>query len=119
MTNARSINSESESFTVTTSAHDPDDMDLETRLNGQTAQIHWLELQRYFARGVVRQVAVGMDLITVGRAIIDNENSTVQAWLDAEVLTVPDEGRAQRWFDANTKLWALVVAPWVLVQESD
>lgn len=104
---------------MTTSAHDSDEMDLETRLNGQTAQIHWHELQRYFARGVVRQVAVGVDLITVGRAIIDNDSNTVQAWLDAEVLTVPDADCAQRWFDADTELWALVVAPWVLVQEPD
>ncbi len=104
---------------MTTSAHDPDDMDLETRLNGQTAQIHWHELQRYFARGVVRQVAVGVDLISVGRAIIDNDSDRVQAWLDTEVLTVPDESTALRWFEANTELWALVVAPWVLVQESD
>lgn len=97
----------------------PHEVDLETRLNGQTAKIHWHDLQRYFARGVIRQVASGWDLITVGKAIIDNDSAQVQAWLDEDVLTVPDSECAQRWVTANAELWALVIAPWVLVQVSD
>ncbi len=97
----------------------PTDIDLETRLNGQTAKIHWHELQRYFARGVVRQVDADADLIAVGKAIIDNDKDQVQAWVDAQVLTVPAAASAQHWYDANTELWALVVAPWVLVQEAE
>lgn len=104
---------------MTTSAQIPTDIDLETRLNGQTAKIPWHELQRPFASSVVRQVARGVDLIAVAKAIIDNDSQQVQAWLDDEMLTVPDADCARRWFEHNAELWALVVAPWVLVQEPD
>jgi len=104
---------------VTTPNEYPADVDLETRLNGQTAKIHWHELQRYFASGVIRQLAGGEDLVLVGKAIIDNDSARVQELLDNERLTVPDAACAQRWYDANTELWALVIAPWVLVQETD
>lgn len=90
--------------------------DLETRLNGQTAKIRWHELQRYFARGVVREVVAGEDLIAVGKAIIDNDTEQVQQWLAGQVLTVPDDAQAQRWFVDDAEFWALVVAPWVLIQ---
>ena len=89
---------------------------LETRLNGQTAKIRWHELQRYFARGVVREVAPGEDLVAVGKAIIDNDTERVRQWLASQVLTVPDDARARRWHADDAELWALVVAPWVLVQ---
>lgn len=90
--------------------------DLETRLNGQTAKIRWHELQRYFARGVVREVAPGEDLIAVGKAIIDNDTERVQQWLASQVLTVPDDAQALRWVVDDPEFWALVVAPWVLIQ---
>lgn len=96
-----------------------DEIDLETRLNGQTAKIHWHELQRHYAGGVIRQVARGADLVAVGKAIIDNDSEQVQRWLTEECITVPDADCARAWFDNNTELWALVVAPWVLVQEPD
>lgn len=90
--------------------------DLETRLNGQTAKIRWHELQRYFARGVVREVVPGEDLIAVGKAIIDNDTEQVQQWLARQVLTVPDDAQARRWVVDDPEFWALVVAPWVLIQ---
>ncbi|WP_372748118.1 DUF2288 domain-containing protein [Litorivivens sp.] len=91
-------------------------LDLETRLNGQTGRIGWHELQRYFARGVVREVAQGIDLIDAGKAIIDNDTSTVEAWIAQDKLRVPDDTQAQQWFDENAEVWALVIAPWVLIQ---
>lgn len=91
-------------------------LDLETRLNGQTGRIHWHELQRYFARGVVREVSADLDLIQAGKAIIDNDTPTVESWIAQERLRVPQDEQAQRWFEENVEVWALVIAPWVLVQ---
>ena len=104
---------------MSASTQPPADIDLETRLNGQTAKIHWHELQRHFAGGVIRQVGRDLDLIAVGKAIIDNDSKQVQQWLDSELLIVPGADSALQWYEANTQLWALVVAPWVLVQEAD
>lgn len=91
-------------------------LDLETRLNGQTGRIHWHELQRYFARGVVREVSADIDLIQAGKAIIDNDTQTVEGWIAQDRLRVPEDDQAQRWFEDNVEVWALVIAPWVLVQ---
>ncbi len=97
--------------------NDPN-LDLETRLNGQTGRIAWHELQRYYARGLVREVAKGLDLIDVGRAIIDNNKTVVEAWIEAGQLSVPEDARALEWHEREADLWALVIAPWVLVQEA-
>ena len=97
---------------------DDPSLDLETRLNGQTGRIAWHELQRYYARGVVREVAKGLDLIAVGGAIIDNNKGQVEAWIEGGQLSVPEVNRSLEWHERDADLWALVIAPWVLVQES-
>nr|WP_183410079.1 DUF2288 domain-containing protein [Litorivivens lipolytica] len=97
---------------------DDPNLDLESRLNGQTGRIGWHELERYYARGVVRQVAKGLDLIAVGKAIIDNDQTQVEAWINNEQLRVPEDDQALAWHERNAELWALVIAPWVLVQEA-
>lgn len=99
------------------SVFDDPELDLEKRLNGQTARIEWTELQRYYARGVVREVTRGLDLIEVGRAIIDNNKEQVETWIETARLRVPQDDRAREWLADNAQLWALVIAPWVLVQE--
>ena len=39
-----------------------------------------------------------------------------QQWIDAgEVAPVSDQ-QALAWYEANEELWAVVAAPWVLVQ---
>lgn len=97
---------------------DDPNLDLESRLNGQTGRIGWHELERYYARGVVRQVAKGLDLIAVGKAIIDNDQAQVEGWINNDQLKVPQDDQALEWHERNAELWALVIAPWVLVQET-
>ena len=63
-------------------------------------------------------MAKGLDLITVGGAIIDNNKEQVEAWIESGQLSVPEDDRALAWHEGDAELWALVIAPWVLVQET-
>ena len=92
------------------------DDELRAKLNLETARIGWGELQRFYARGNVVRVAEDQDLIEVGVALVRDRKDEFQQWInDGKVAEVkPDE--AQRWHDEEASVWALVVAPWVLVQ---
>ena len=89
---------------------------LREEYHGQTARIPWHDLQTYYAHGSV--IAVGSDLSLVEVAVqlgMDN-TAQFQAWIaTGDVAPVSDE-QALAWFDSNEELWAVVAAPWVLVQ---
>lgn len=86
------------------------------KLNRETAQIEWSALQRYFAGGHVIHVADGMDLVEVAYQFAKDNKELVQQWLiEQKVMTVSD-AQATTWVEQNATLWAVVVAPWVLVQ---
>ncbi|MDB4262837.1 DUF2288 domain-containing protein [Porticoccaceae bacterium] len=87
------------------------------RLNSETAKISWQELQKHYASGNVLGVAAGADLIQVAIALNEDNATQVQSWLsDKSVFEVTDE-QAMEWFESQTILWALVIPPFVLVQE--
>ena len=83
----------------------------------QTARIHWHELQTYFAGGNVVQVAAHLDLVEVAVQLGLDNAAQFQAWIEAgDVAPVSDELHRE-WFENNQELWAVVAAPWVLVQQ--
>ena len=87
------------------------------RLNSETAKISWQELQKHYASGNVLGVAAGADLTKVAIALNEDNATQVQSWLsDKSVFEVTDE-QAMEWFESKTILWALVIPPFVLVQE--
>ena len=87
------------------------------RLNSETAKIGWQELQKHYAAGNVLGVAAGADLIQVAIALNEDNATQIQAWLsDKSVFEVIDQ-QALEWFENQTILWALVIPPFVLVQE--
>ena len=84
---------------------------------GQTARIDWHDLQTHFASGSVVRVEVDMDLVEVAVQLGLDNTSQFEQWIaDKEVGPVTDE-QARQWFEANQELWAVVAAPWVLVQQ--
>ncbi|UCJ16390.1 DUF2288 domain-containing protein [Pseudomonas sp. MM211] len=90
---------------------------LYAKLLGETAPISWQELQPFFARGALLWVDSHEDLIAVAEAVAENHRDTVAAWLDSGQVAVLNDVRAEDLLDRNPSLWAVVVAPWVLVQE--
>jgi hypothetical protein len=90
---------------------------LRAKLNLETAQLAWPELERHFARGDVVRVAVGVDLIDAALLIAENNAAAAQAWLADGRMARADMRDAEDWHARQPQFWAVVVAPWVLVQE--
>ena len=85
----------------------------------QTARIHWHELQTYYAHGSVIVVSPDLSLVDVAVQLGMDNTDSFQRWIaTGEVAGVSDE-QALAWYEANTLLWAVVAAPWVLVQQHD
>ncbi len=90
---------------------------LRAEFHAQTARIPWRELQPHYARGAVVLVSPGLDLVDVAVLMRQDDREQFERWIaEGSVAGVSDE-RAADWFEANPEVWAVVVAPWVLVQE--
>ncbi len=89
---------------------------LTAKLNLETGRVAWRELERHFARGVLRVVHPQLDLVAVSAALSQDDSATVQSWIDNQQLHEASMDDAARWHDSQTEFWAIVVAPWVLVQ---
>lgn len=84
---------------------------------GQTARIHWHELQTYYAHGSVVKVAAELDMVEVAVQLGLDNTAAFEQWIsDGKVAPVSDE-QALAWYEVNQQLWAVVAPPWVLVQQ--
>lgn len=83
----------------------------------QTAQIAWAELAPLFARGQVIQVSGSIDLIAAAVAVAEDDKTQVARWMAQHQFGLLDVPTAKRWAQGTPDLWAVVVNPWVLVQQ--
>jgi hypothetical protein len=93
------------------------DTDLKTKLALETARIHWRELQPWFAKGHAISVAVSLDLVEVSFQLCQDNKAMFEAWMLEGLVKPVEDAEAQSWFERDTELWAVVVKPWVLVQD--
>jgi hypothetical protein len=84
--------------------------------HAQTARIPWRELQTHYARGSVIAVADPLDLVEVAVQLGLDNTDAFQDWIDAGEIAAVGDAQARAWFDSDAELWAVVAAPWVLVQ---
>jgi len=99
-------------------SHTDDINELIARLNGETAKIEWHQLQKHYASGSVLAIAAGFDLIKVAIALHQDDTAQIKQWLAEESVKQVTDSQAQRWYQQNTLVWALVIPPFVLVQET-
>ena len=90
--------------------------ELFSKLNRETARIAWRELQRFHANGAVLCLAAAEDLVGAAVALAEDDVAQIGAWLESGALAKVSDERASQWFAEDVELWAVVVAPWVLVQ---
>ncbi|WP_313210596.1 DUF2288 domain-containing protein [Stutzerimonas nitrititolerans] len=90
---------------------------LYAKLLGETAAISWQELQPFFARGALLQVAGDCDLVEAALAVAQDDGDKVAQWMANGQLGRLEVEQAKDWQARDPDLWAVVVAPWVLVQE--
>jgi hypothetical protein len=90
---------------------------LYAKLLGETASITWKELQPFFAKGALLWVEPSQDLIAVAEAFAENAEAKVAAWVASGEVGKVSESTALDLLERDPELWAVVVAPWVLIQE--
>jgi hypothetical protein len=90
---------------------------LREKLNLETGRLDWPALARHFARGVVIRVGAETDMVEVATAFANDDRQAVEQWLTSGQIAKAEVEDAQAWNDCQATFWAVVVAPWVLVQE--
>ena len=74
-------------------------------------------MERHFARGVVIRVDPSLDLIEVAARFAQDDQSTVARWMNAGQISRAATENALDWNQRQPAFWAVVTAPWLLVQE--
>ncbi len=90
--------------------------DLASELVLETAQIRWHELQRFFASGNAIAVDDSLDLIHVATQITQDNAAQIKVWMQAGLVDAVKDSQALEWYDKDAIVWALIIKPWVLVQ---
>jgi len=90
---------------------------LKQEILSETAKIAWSELQRFFAAGKAIHVSVDLDLVEVALQVSNDNSEMVRQWMDKGQLAPVSDDQARYWIEANATVWAVVVKPWVLVQD--
>ncbi len=90
--------------------------ELERQINLETAQIHWHDLQRFFAGGNAIAVDPSLDLTHVAAQIAADNATQLKHWMDSGLVDAVKDSQALQWYGADALMWAVVIKPWVLVQ---
>jgi hypothetical protein len=90
-----------------------------SELNLETAKIAWNELQRFFAAGSLIWVDASLDLVQVAVEIAQDNKQYIEEQMNLDTIKPVEDEQAKSWQDTQPNLWAVVVKPWVLVQEKD
>jgi Uncharacterized conserved small protein len=87
------------------------------KVNLETSLLPWLELQRFFAAGLAIAVEPGLDLVEVAYQFSRDNKALVEEWLKNRRIGPVSDQQATDWFNDKADVWAVVVKPWVLVQD--
>ena len=86
------------------------------RINMETAQITWKELERFFAGGRLISGIDSIDMIKVAQLMEADDVQSIQAMLERKEIERLTDEQAKIWAESDPMLWAVVVKPWILVQ---
>jgi len=62
-------------------------------------------------------IAADLDLVEVAFQISEDNKPLVAQWLEQGKIAQVTDTQAQTWYDADAEMWAVVVSPYVLIQE--
>lgn len=89
---------------------------LYAKLLGETAQIEWKALERFWAKGDLIWVDPSLDLIEVAQAMAENRAETIALWLNAGTVCPVTAGQALDLQTREPEIWAVVVQPFIVIQ---
>ena len=86
-------------------------------LSDESGPIFWSELARDFAAGRVVYVDRSLGLDVVGETLMEDRADLLRQWMEEKKVFPMSDEIALKWFEADAFVMALVIKPWVLVQE--
>jgi hypothetical protein len=89
---------------------------LRAKVNLETAQMAWREMQRYFASGAALFVSPELDLVEAAFQMSEDNTLLIGQWMAQGLFGKVTDEQAKIWWDTDASLWTVVVSPWVLVQ---
>ena len=93
--------------------------DLKSELTESLDEAEWSWLIPHVDREVVIVVAPQLNLVDVGLAIVNDNSTSVQQWIAEGLIYKPSEQQKSDWNAHQDKRFqALIVRPYVLVQDS-
>ncbi|MDQ7091623.1 MAG: DUF2288 domain-containing protein [Methylococcales bacterium] len=96
-----------------------DDLITRKKLNLETSRMPWQELQRFFAKGDAIFVSSDLDLVDVAYQFSQDNKTQVNTWMINHKIGKVTESQAQQWINKDSLVWAVVIKPWVLVQDKN
>lgn len=97
-------------------ADDPRNSETFQKLLRETGKIEWKLLAPQLESGDLVMVENPLDLVMVAYCFAEDDKQQVAAWLEAGQVARITAEQAGHWNEENPLFWAVVVAPWVLVQ---
>lgn len=91
--------------------------ELRQKLHLETAPMAWSKLAPFFARGQLVAVTRPLSLLDAAVALAEDNQEQVKVWMQQATFALVSDAQASRWQGADAVLWAVVVRPFVLVQE--
>lgn len=91
--------------------------ELKAKLNLETGKLAWQELERFFAKGSVIHVNQELDLVETAALIALDQKQQIAELMASNKISRPDMEQAGTWHQDEQVFWAVVVSPWVLIQE--
>lgn len=90
---------------------------LKEKLNRDTAKISWNSLVSYDQNDSIIEAHPQLDLIDVACAFVSDNTDQVKTWLESNLLSKLNEKDVKIREAENSEVWAVVVPPWILVQQ--
>ncbi len=90
---------------------------LSEKLEKYTGEICWEYLRPHYAHGALVWVDSSLSLTEVGRAFSEDDTEQVSLWRRSGDILLPSDLHAKYWSEAQSRFLALVVSPFVLIQD--
>ena len=92
--------------------------ELREKLQQNLDQAEWEWLIPHVQKDAVILVAENLDLLDVGEAIASDNISSVQHWIDEQLLIKPTVEQVGEWnLNRDKRFNALIVEPYVIIKE--
>jgi hypothetical protein len=92
--------------------------ELKSQIAETLDEAEWEWLKPHFQRDTVIFVTGALDLLDVGVAIASDNTNSVKNWIDDALIYKPTDTQREGWDrEQNKRFNAVIVQPYVLVQE--